>query len=89
MNDMMKKSFEDLGAVLEAEGKSMHRHKKEGKEGKAREKNGSGSRSYIMQNLVNQGKEIYSNFIRKPVNRLKLLRAPFITVGLPRIISLF
>lgn len=89
MNDTMKQSFKDLGAVLEAEGKAMHRHKKEGKKGKAGEKSGSGSRSYTMQNLVNQGKEIYSNFIRKPVNGLKLLRAPFLTVGLPRIIFLF
>lgn len=39
MNDMMKQSFEDLGAVLEDEWKAMHRHKKEeGKEGKVGKK---------------------------------------------------
>lgn len=42
-----------------------------------------------MQSLVNQGKAIYSNFIGKPINGLKLLRAPLITLGPLRIFSLF
>lgn len=38
---MVEQSFEDLGAVFEAEGKAVNRHKRE-KGGEAEEKRGSG-----------------------------------------------
>lgn len=45
---MVEQSFEDLGAVFEAEGKAVNRHKRE-KGGEAAEKSGSGSRSWSMR----------------------------------------
>lgn len=64
----------------------MNRRKKEGKEGEAGEESRSESRSKIRHSFANQSKAIYTNFIGKPVNGLKFLRA---CLGPLMIISLF
>lgn len=84
---MVEQSFEDLGAVFEAEGKAVNRHKRE-KGGEAETRVGVGAGAGVC-GLVNQGTEIDASFIGKPGNDLKLVRAPWITLGPRRIIVLF
>lgn len=87
----MEQSFEDLGAefwrLKERQCKGI-RERGWGGRGGRRGAVGTGAR---LCSFVNQGREfeIYSNFIGKSVNGLKLLRAHVIMLGPPRIISLF